>query len=408
MSVRRDRNGKWRYRKVVKLRDGSRVRVSGTPTLNTRLAAEQEERAHIDRTLNPRTVVERKEVTFTEWFWGSDPDAAEPAGRFWVEWVVGEAANKPSEREAKQYIFRNHLAPRVGSHHIDEIDAKCVARLKAALLGEEFAKKSINNILAVLSKALRWAEETNVIEAAPRIRFYRLDRPEIEFYEFTEYSRLVAAAAKMDPRWQAAVLLAGEAGLRVGEVKAIRWREDIDMVARTVTVNRQVLRHVYGTPKGRTRRTIPMTEALYRALKAIPTVREGLLLLTHDGEPFTDSLARSELNRTCRLAGLPEGSWHPLRHTFATHAAMFGVNPWELNSWLGHKSMEETMRYVHVAEHHRREIPPEVLHASEGVADNTRRTLAMLGARANVNWRGNGVATEAGGGGGAEEIQGVG
>ena len=40
-------------------------------------------------------------------------------------------------------------------------------------------------------------------------------------------------------------------------MKAIRWREDIDMTARTITVNRQVILGQFGTPKGRTRRTIP-------------------------------------------------------------------------------------------------------------------------------------------------------
>ena len=30
-----------------------------------------------------------------------------------------------------------------------------------------------------------------------------------------------------------------------------------------------------------------------------------------------------------------------------THAALFGVNPWKLQAWLGHKRIEGTMRYVH-------------------------------------------------------------
>jgi hypothetical protein len=29
-------------------------------------------------------------------------------------------------------------------------------------------------------------------------------------------------------------------------------------------------------------------------------------------------------------------------------------------TWLGHKRMDETLRYVHVAEGHRRELPPEL------------------------------------------------
>jgi hypothetical protein len=51
MAVRRDK-GQWRYRKVVKP-NGRKVRMSGTPALNTRLAAEEAERAHILRLFNP-------------------------------------------------------------------------------------------------------------------------------------------------------------------------------------------------------------------------------------------------------------------------------------------------------------------------------------------------------------------
>ena len=210
----------------------------------------------------------------------------------------------------------------------------------------------------MLSKSLRWAEEAGVIERAPRIRFYKIEQPEIEFYSFEEYVRILDGASQLGPRWHAAVCLAGEAGLRVGEVKAIRWREDIDMVARTITVNQQVIRGEFGTPKGRTRRTIPMTNRVYGALKAMSTVREGLLLRRDDGKALTDSHAHEVLYRICRAAKLPERGWHVLRHSFATHAAMFGINPWTLNAWLGHKAMEETMRYVHVAGHHRRRRCP--------------------------------------------------
>ncbi|MEO8701311.1 MAG: hypothetical protein ABI867_14785, partial [Kofleriaceae bacterium] len=47
----------------------------------------------------------------------------------------------------------------------------------------------------------------------------------------------------------------------------------------------------------------------------------------------------------------------------------------------GHKRIDETMIYVHVAENHRREIPPAVTEASLGEVDPDRRVLKMLGAR---------------------------
>jgi hypothetical protein len=72
--------------------------------------------------------------------------------------------------------------------------------------------------------------------------------------------------------------------------------------------------------------------------------------------------------------------FHTLRHTFGTHAALFGVNPWWLQAWLGHKRIDETMLYVHVAEAHPRELPKLVRQASR-VGDPDKRVLAMLGAR---------------------------
>ena len=173
------------------------------------------------------------------------------------------------------------------------------------------------------------------------------------------------------------------AGLGCGaaRVKALRWREDVDMIARTITVNQQTCYGQTTTPKGRTRRTIPMTSTLELALRRLEVVREGYVVRNVDGSAKTDGQANAVILRICRRAGLPEKRWHTLRHSFGTHAALFGVNPWRLQSWMGHKRIDETMIYVHVAENHRRELPPGVIEASLGTADPDARVLAMLGAR---------------------------
>jgi len=179
--------------------------------------------------------------------------------------------------------------------------------------------------------------------------------------------------------------LCGEAGLRVGEMKALRWREDVDMVAKTLTVNHQTRNKQTTTPKGRTRRTVPMTSMLQEALKRMSVVREGLVVRNVGGKAKGDGQSDWVIARICRRAGLPVRYWHVLRHTFGTHAALFGVNPWRLQTWMGHKRIDETMIYVHVAEHHRREIPEPILEAAQRETDPDRRVLAMLGARGGVN-----------------------
>ena len=92
-------------------------------------------------------------------------------------------------------------------------------------------------------------------------------RPEIVAWDFDQYVRILAAAKAESEEWYAGTCLAGEAGLRVGEIKALRWREDVDMVAKTITINFQTRNKETTTPKGRTRRTIPMTARLLDALK---------------------------------------------------------------------------------------------------------------------------------------------
>jgi len=83
-----------------------------------------------------------------------------------------------------------------------------------------------------------------------------------------------------------------------------------------------------------------------------------------DGTGKTDTQAVRAIERICRRAGLPVRLWHTLRHSFGTHAALFGVNPWRLQAWLGHKRIDETMLYVHVAEAHAREWPMPVQQAA--------------------------------------------
>ncbi len=60
------------------------------------------------------------------------------------------------------------------------------------------------------------------------------------------------------------------------------------------------------------------------------------------------------------------------------------MNPWRLMTWMGHKRVDETMLYVHLAEQHRREIPAPVLKAGARETDPDDRILAMLSERCSA------------------------
>ena len=388
MAVRKEPDGRWRYRKEFHLPDGTKLRISGTApkTENTKAAAEHAEREHLHRVLHASPTAPKKEVpTYDEWF----------NGRFWKEWVIGER-NKPSERRSKEIIFRVHLKPEIGHLRLDEINAEVVQKFRAKLVDEKkLGDKRINNIMVVLSKSLRYAVDCELIERAPKCRVKKVERAEIEAWTFDEYPRVLDAAKASGPCWYVAACLGGEAGLRIGEIRALRWREDVDMVGRTITVNQQLgngrddmsggnaaVKQFTTTPKGRTRRTIPMTSTLYEALQALDVVREGYVVRNLDGSPMSGARTSHETYRICRKAKLPERGWHVLRHTFGTHAARFGVNPWQLMEWMGHKRIDETMGYVHIVERKPRPIPAELVAAGMKEIDPTFRVLAPMAARA--------------------------
>jgi integrase len=283
--------------------------------------------------------------------------------------------------KSKRDAYRLYLNDAFGAMRLDHIDAGAIARFRASLVKAGLGEKRINNILAVLSKPLHYAVDAEVIARAPKVGLFKVERPEVTCWELPEYARILEAARSEGAEWYAAVCLAGEAGLRIGEVKAARWHEDIDLVANTITVNQQTRQGTTGTPNGRTRRTVPMTATLSSALRALQMVRRGLAIRNLDGSAKTDGQADAAIYRICRHAGLPERGWHTLRHCFGTHAALFGVNPWTLMTWMGHKRIDETMLYVHVAAHHRRDIPKRVVEAGQAEGNPDCRILAMLGAR---------------------------
>jgi len=109
--------GAWRYRRVVALPSGDKVRISGTAQINTRRGADDAERAHIERVLGEaikaKYAPESVKVaapTLTEWFRGKT-GATEYAGRFWTEFVLGEKENREGTREGKRKVFEQPLEP---------------------------------------------------------------------------------------------------------------------------------------------------------------------------------------------------------------------------------------------------------------------------------------------------------
>lgn len=253
---------------------------------------------------------------------------------------------KASTIDAKERILANHIIPVLGTMRLDAIGASDVQRLKEAV--STFERKTINNITSVLGHLFTVAIDAHVISARPRIKRLRHSPPEPAFFEFDEYVRLLESAKKCSHAILVAVLLGGDAGLRRGEILALKW-SDVNFQRKQLTVRRSVWKNIEDTTKGGRARHVPMTTALHAALSSHRHLRGQYVVCEEDGSRLTPREIQSWIERTTTRAVLPPTrSLHILRHTFCSHLAMRGAPMTTIQKLAGHATLTQTMRYAHL------------------------------------------------------------
>ncbi len=69
------------------------------------------------------------------------------------------------------------------------------------------------------------------------------------------------------------------------------------------------------------------------------------------GKPLKD--IKTGFKAACRRAKLKDFRFHDLRHTFASHLVMNGVDLAAVKELLGHKTLTMTLRYAHLSPSHK-------------------------------------------------------
>ena len=178
-----------------------------------------------------------------------------------------------------------------------------------------------------------------------------------------EAARLIAALLEDD---RAVWATATYAGLRIGELAALRW-EDIDLAGGTIRVERawdHKARQFVEAKSRAGRRRVPIAAVLRDHLleHKLRTGRSNGLVFGADREtPFSYSglrarAARAWRRETARLKeidpnaeGLEPIAPHECRHTFASLMIAAGVNAKALSTYLGHANISITLdRYGHL------------------------------------------------------------
>ena len=385
MGAYRDRQGRWRYRKWITLGDGTRIRVKGTPSLDTKVAAEQAERDHIARALagkpkrtavpNPTAVRKEDALTlskFVDEIW-------------WPKFRTGggrRGVNSFTTLMEKDTHLRVHILPALGGlplagvsnevlteffGKLRECGYKKKGRVASSTKSEAVQKrterakerrdrgqprtglgeKSVKNIRTTLHTLLGFAVKWGYLAKMPELPDVIVPESSFDWYQPHEASQLLAAAR--DDRARTMLLFALHTGVRMGEQRAVRW-SDIDFERRIITICRSAPKwlSIEKNPKSNRHRRVDLTPELAEALETIRHPRE-IVFCNPDGSKIQPGQFHEVLWAAQKKAGLRRIKWHELRHSYASILTTGGAPLRVVQSLLGHSSMKMTERYAHLA-----------------------------------------------------------
>jgi integrase len=239
------------------------------------------------------------------------------------------------------------------------IDTSRIDAYRERVLAEgQLSRRTIQKILVLLHGILKRAKRkgwiaSNPAEDAERVAVRRtgdfnvLSHEEVHAVARAESSELCAAI----------YVTAAFAGLRMGQLRALRWT-DVDFGKRLLHVRRSFTADAFGAPKSQRVRSVPMSDQVARVLDRLSRGEQGtrpedLVLSPGRNVPFYDDTVRKRFYVALEAAGLGRLRrkedpivFHDLRHTFGTLAVQaFRLS--DVKAMMGHADISTTMIYVH-------------------------------------------------------------
>jgi len=260
---------------------------------------------------------------------------------------------------------------RTGERHLRGLqwDNLTQEDINAFLASKELAPSTKRVIASLLRRTLE-AEGSNCF-----VRMPPSASPDAQTLTDADTDRLISYLIADGGNVSTGILLALSAGLRIGEICAMRWG-DISLQSGTVTVQRTVQRIksesgitrtqlYFGEPKTRSsRRTIPLPRYLCDLLAPLQSDRNHYIL-TGNMAVMEPRVLQYRFKRILRDANVPDINFHALRHTFATRAIDIGVDVKTLSMLLGHSDVQTTLNiYVHPSMSHMRQCMEMIAGAS--------------------------------------------
>jgi integrase len=194
----------------------------------------------------------------------------------------------------------------------------------------------------------------SVCKTVHRVKMFKVDNARIRFLSATEIMELLAACdhvsmfkngkteVKKQDHLKPIIIFALNTGCRKSEILSLKW-DQVDLIHGFINLTK--------TKNGESRQ-IPINDVLRVMLKGLIRRLDvpWVFYNPETGTRFTD--CTHSFYTACKKAGIQDFHFHDLRHTFASHLVMGGVDLTTVSRLMGHKSLAMTLRYAHLAPDH--------------------------------------------------------
>jgi integrase len=270
----------------------------------------------------------------------------------WMEWGIHQRGWKPSTITDRRSCLRRHLLPVFGSLRVEQISSKRIERWKHEFLRETGQRRQCAKLLALMSSIFERARQ---LHGLPKNPVADVDRVRIAYdptrYDFYSPEEVYALARATTSEQDAAIFLtAAFAGLRRGELAALRWGQ-VDFAKASIRVEASYSHREVTTTKGGRGRAVPMVDELGHVLARLGQRgylcgRDDLVFPGEAGGHMDASALRRRYVLARDAAGLRPLRFHDLRHTFGS-LAINRASLVQIQAWMGHADSRTTMRYLH-------------------------------------------------------------
>lgn len=261
-------------------------------------------------------------------------------------------AYKPSVIRSYEQVLRLRVLPQIGAHKLADISRPDLQRLVGQWQAQGLNPSTVRNSLLPLRAIYRDADLLTTGEVGNpttglRLPAVRGKRERVASVD--EATRLIESLPEQDRAlWGCAFY----AGLRHGEIKALRW-EDVHLAKGTITVSASWDQHAGRVaPKSSAgKRTVPIIGRLRDLLVAhrmLSTRSTGLVFGRTDSDPFNSSSVNARAQRAWQSAQLTPIVLHEARHSCASFLIAAGANAKTIST-IGHAGIAITFdRYGHL------------------------------------------------------------